>query len=152
MGLIVCASLRHVDIAILLLLILLLLPLLSLIAGVDDFGRVLAAIGFSPSHSHGASPPSLTTTGTRMLVSVKSATAATVLTSSASTAASSSCASSRNVANWAKSSLGYHALTNSRARRAPARAAEPFQASRRPAATSSQSAVWLGVRRAGKPG
>ena len=37
-------------------------------------------------------------------------------------------------------------MANSKARRAPARAEEPFQASRRPTATSSQSAVRQGVR------
>ena len=86
------------------------------------------------------------------LVKRAAAIAAALLTSLASTAASSSCASIQNVANWARSSLGYHALTNSRARRTLARAEEPFQASRQLAATSSQSAVRLGVCGADMPG
>ena len=72
-----------------------------------------------------------------MLVLVYSAIAAACLTRSRSTATKSSWASYQNMVNWARFSPGYHALTNSKARRAPARAEEPFQASRRPAATSN---------------
>ena len=61
-------------------------------------------------------------------------------------------ASCRQVASWSKLSSGYQALTNSSARLAPDRAAEAFQALKRPAATSSQSAVRLGVRGITSPG
>ena len=87
-----------------------------------------------------------------MLVSVYSAIAAARLTRASSAAASSGWASYWSVANCSRSSPGYHALTNSKARCAPARAEEPFQASRQPAVTSSQSAVRLGVRGAGMSG
>ena len=44
----------------------------------------------------------------------------------------------RQVASWSRLRPGYQALTNSSARLAPERAAEAFQASKRPTATSSQ--------------
>ena len=68
------------------------------------------------------------------------------------TASSSSSASCHQVASWSKLSSGYQALTNSSARLAPDRAAEAFQTSKRPTATSSQSAVRLGVRGTTWPG
>ena len=130
----------------------LLLVILALVAGGDLLRRVLAhrrvqpepllRLGNTVIIDFGCENADVGALGDR-----RSSRAIAGLTSS-----SSASASIRQVRSWSRLSPGYHARTNSNARPAPRRAADAFQASKRPTATSSQSAVRLGVRGIVSPG